>query len=232
MWGEHLNELSIDSRIWPRAAAVAERLWSPENVRDVDDMYRRLWVESLRIEAVGSTHLTHEDAALRELAGTEDIDALRIFASVLQPVPFGQRYREQHTSQLTPLDNLVDAVRPDPPSRYQVAVMVREFLKAPNGNKDLRAQLGSMFESWIAAAPRVEAQMDHSPLLAVNRNRAQQLGQLGRVGQQALEYLNGKKAPAGWKKSAVAQIEAARKPQTLVLFTVIDPLNELVNAVK
>lgn len=232
MWGEHVNELSIDSRIWPRAAAVAERLWSPENIRDVDDMYRRLWVESLRIEAVGSTHLIHEGAALRELAATQDIDALRVFSSVLQPVPFGERYREQHTSQLTPLDNLVDAVRPDPPSRHQVAGMVKEFLKAPKTDKEVRGQLSSMFESWIVAAPRVEAQMDHSPLLAVNRNRAQQLGQLGRVGQQALDYLGGKKAPAGWKKSALAQIDTARKPQTLVLFTVIDPLSELVNAVK
>ncbi|MEG9436644.1 family 20 glycosylhydrolase [Edaphobacter sp. HDX4] len=232
MWGEHLNELSIDSRIWPRTAAVAERLWSPENVRDVDDMYRRLGVESLRIEAVGTRHLTHEGAALRELAGTENIDALRVFSSVLQPVTFGQRYHEQRTSQLTPLDNLVDAVRPDPPSRHEVALLVRELLKSPTAHSDARAQLSGMFQSWIAAAPKVQAQMDHAPLLAIARPRAVQMEQLGRIGQQALEYLGGKKAPAGWKKSSLAEIEAARKPQVLVVFTVIDPLAELVNAVK
>lgn len=232
MWGEHLNQLSIDSRIWPRAAAVAERFWSPENVRDVDDMYRRLWVESLRIEAVGSTHLSHEGAALRELAGTENIDALRVFSSVLQPVPFGERYHEQHTSQLTPLDNLVDAVRPDPPSRHEAALLVRELLKSPKANSDARAQLNTMFQSWVAAAPKVQAQMDQSPLLAVARPRAVQFGQLGQIGEQALQYLGGKKAPAGWKQSSLAQIEAARKPQLLVLFTVIDPLRDLVNAVQ
>ncbi|MBS1800382.1 MAG: family 20 glycosylhydrolase [Acidobacteria bacterium] len=233
MWGEHVNELSIDSRIWPRTAAVAERLWSPAATRDVDDMYRRLGVESLRIEALaGTTHLTHEGAALRELAGTEDINALRVFSSVLQPVPFGDRYRGQHTSQLTPLDLLVDAVRPDPPSRQQIAVLVRDLLKSPKANSDARNQLIRAFESWTAAAPAVEAQMDRSPLLAAARPRAQQLAQLGKAGQQALEYLAGKKAPAGWKQSSLAAIEAARKPQSLVRFTVLDPLHDLVNAVQ
>lgn len=232
MWGEHVTPLSIDSRIWPRTAVVAERLWSPENVRDVDDMYRRLGVESLRIEAVGTRHLTHEGAALRELAGTENIDALRVFSSILQPVTFGQRYHEQHTSQLTPMDNLVDALRPDPPSRHEVALLVRDLLKSSKTNSDARTQLNTMFQSWIAAAPKVQAQMDRSPLLAIARPRAVQFAQLGRIGQQALGYIGGKKAPAGWKKSSLAELDAARKPQEMVLFTVIDPLRDLVNAVK
>jgi hexosaminidase len=233
MWGEHINQLSIDSRIWPRTAAVAERFWSPETVTDVDDMYRRLAVESLRIEALGLTHITHEGTALRELAGTEDISALRTFSSALQPVPFGERYRYQHTDQLTPLDNVVDAVRPDPPSRHQVAMLVRDLLKSPKANSSARAQLKSIFQGWADSAPAVEAQMDRSPLLATARPRAEQLATLAATGQQALDYLSGaKKAPAEWKKSKLAEIEAVRKPQALVRFVFLDPLRDLVNAVQ
>ena len=64
MWGEHLDARTIDSRIWPRTAAIAERFWSPENVHDVDDMYRRLNVVFDPAEGAGP-HSTssQEDAA-------------------------------------------------------------------------------------------------------------------------------------------------------------------------
>ncbi len=59
---EHIDQHSIDSRIWPSTAAIAERFWSPENVRDVDDMYGRLMPVSVELEGLGLTHLQSEDA--------------------------------------------------------------------------------------------------------------------------------------------------------------------------
>jgi hexosaminidase len=232
MWGEHVDARSIESRIWPRSAAVAERFWSPESVSDVDDMYRRLAVVSIRLEALSLTHLSHEGSALRKLAGTEDIDALRVFSSVLEPVSFSDRYQQQHTSQLTPLDNLVDAVRPDPPSRHETNRLTHQFLRAPASSEESRAALERAFESWIAATPAIASQLATSPLLAVAQPRAQQLPQLATAGVEALTYLSKQaKAPPGWKQHNLALIEAAKKPQALVRFTFLPPLEELVNAV-
>lgn len=233
MWGEQLDQNTIDSRIWPRTAAIAERFWSPEKFTDVDDMYRRLDAVSVQLEALGLTHLTQEDASLRDLAGTERIDQLRVFASVLEPVSFGERSDLQETSQLTVLDRFVDAVRPDPPSRYEIEKLTKGFLRAPQSSPAEQAGLNHWFQTAADSVPAVERQMQQSPRLAEVQPRAQQLPDLAKAGLDALQFLSsGTKAPVGWKQSKLAQIEAARKPAALVRFTFIDSLSSLVNAVQ
>jgi hexosaminidase len=231
MWGEHVTPRSIDSRIWPRAAAIAERLWSPQSVNNVDDMYRRLWIENLRLEAVGLTQLSAEDVALRQLAGTTGIQPLRILSSVLQPVGFDQRYELQHTSQVTPMDHLIDAVRPDPPSLHGLQLLVRDYLS--DRDPQVGEQLEVIFQRWILEGPQAETLMSGSPLLNDAAPRAHQLLDLGTIGEQALNFLDKHRAaPAGWAETKLALIDEAEKPAGLVRFTILEPLRDLVKAVQ
>src|ERR1700722_4242311 len=234
MWEEQTSAVDIDSRLWPRAAAVAERLWSPRKVTDVDDMYRRLEVESLRLEGFGLTHISQEAVSLRQLSGTDQIGPLQILASVLEPVPFDARAHQQHANQLTPLDLLVDALPPDPPSRHNFELLVRTYLHLENsgGRAQAQTELTAGFNAWITSRPGILHLMADSPLLAQAEPRAQQLSELGEVGLEAVSYLSsGLPAPTGWKAAKLAVLDDAEKPQALVRFTVIKPLRDLVNAV-
>lgn len=235
MWSEYVDGRTIDSRIWPRTAAIAERLWSPRTVNNIDDMYRRLWVESLRLEQLGLTQISHEDVSLRGLTGTEAIEPLQPLAAVLQPVNFDTRadYAEAHgVTTLSPLDNLVDALPPDPPSRHDFANLVSTYLQDPMARPDLESTLTATFRSWMGGPPLMQI-MTASPQMELALPRAQQLAALGALGMEALGYLSsGESAPAGWKARQLAILDEAEKPVAMTRFTVLKPLRDLVNEVK
>ncbi|MGB6134105.1 MAG: family 20 glycosylhydrolase [Acidobacteriaceae bacterium] len=236
MWGEYVDPQIIDSRIWPRAAAIAERLWSPQSVDNVDDMYRRLRVESLRIEALGLTQISQEAASLRALAGTQQIDPLQILATVLQPVDFDERssWSDAHgVTTLMPLDHLVDALPPDPPSRHDFRELVSTYLQDPIGHPEQQAALTDLFRSWASAQPDLTQLMADSPLLANALPRAEQLTELSSLGLEAVSYLSsGEPAPPGWKAQKLAILDQAAQPIALTRFTVLQPLRDLVNEVR
>jgi hexosaminidase len=236
MWSEYVGPQNIDSRIWPRTAAIAERLWSPQSVNNVDDMYRRLWVESVRLEQLGLTHISQEDASLRALAGTEEIEPLRVLASVLEPVNFGKRgsWSESHgVTQMTPFDRLVDALPPDPPSRHGFAELVSTFLQDSAARSEQQAALAAEFRAWTGVEAQTMQLMSGTPLLAEDLPLAQELTELGTLGQEAVSYLSaGVPAPEGWKQQKLAILDRAAQPVALVQFTVLQPLRNLVNEVK
>jgi hexosaminidase len=235
MWAEHLDQRTIDSRIWPRTAAIAERFWSPRDVRDVDDMYRRLNIVSVELETLGLRHLTSEDSELRGLAETEEITALRHFSSAFEPVSFGERADTQHTTQLTPLTSFVDAVVPDPPIRHAVELATHQVL-APSSSAERAAAaqvLSSFYGNLSSSVAPVEAVMADDPRLQAIRPRAEQLAQLAAIGTQALAYLgDGSAATSGWKQASLATVAEAKKPSGLVRFHFLDSLSQLINAVR
>jgi hexosaminidase len=42
MWGETVDASDLEQTVWPRLAAVAERLWAPRAVNDTADAHQRI----------------------------------------------------------------------------------------------------------------------------------------------------------------------------------------------
>ncbi|MGA7886427.1 MAG: family 20 glycosylhydrolase [Acidobacteriaceae bacterium] len=236
MWSESVDAENIDSRLWPRTAAIAERLWSPQSVNNVDDMYRRLDVESLRLEALGLTHISQENASLRALAGTEQIAPLETLTAALQPVNFGTRaewFEAHHVTTQMPLDGLVDALPPDPPSQHEFGELMSTYLQHPAARKEQQAALTAIFRSWTADQPERVALMSASPRLAEALPRSRQLTEMGTMGLEALGYLSsGRPAPPGWKDAKLKILDEAAQPLALTRFTVVQAMRDLVNEVR
>jgi hexosaminidase len=200
-------------------------------------MYRRLDPVSVELETLGLHHLSSEDAGLRVLLGSENIGELGTFAEAFEPVSFGERYHQQHTSQLTPLTQFVDAVRPDPPIRHTLDLAAQAFLAEPTSTSasvnEARQTLSEFFAREAAVAPQVLQAMNGAPRLQPMQMRAEQLEELAKIGQGAVRYLSGEaQAPTGWKSRSLAKIEAAKKPSEMVRFQFLPTLIQLVEANK
>jgi hexosaminidase len=234
MWGEQISALTADSRIWPRSAAVAERLWSPANIRDADDMYRRLAIMSLRLDALGVTQISTPQRGLRQLAGSEaGAEKLAALTSILQPVDFSERSTEQHTSPLTPIGRLVDFTTPDPPARLMFSQLMAAYLHdTDTAARQLhRGQLERTFRSWITNASEIDALAATDPLIGEVSARRKELPELGLLGLQGLGYIEAHRAPpSDWIAAEVALLKRAAEHTELVDFVVLEPLSSLVMA--
>jgi hexosaminidase len=113
MWSEFVTPELLDTRVWPRMAAIAERFWSPQNVTDVADMYRRLGAVSRDLEWLGLTHVSEYEKMLARLAGGGPVAPVRTLAEVVEPVKDYAREEAHPYDRFTPLNRLIDAARPD-----------------------------------------------------------------------------------------------------------------------
>jgi len=201
VWTEFVSAENIESRIWPRTAAVAERLWSAPQVRDVPDFYRRLDAVDIELERLGLQHNASYRPMLEKLAGSRDIAALKTVADVLEPGSLGLRRRvTPNSDQNTPLDRLVDALRPESSVARKFNDLVDRWL----ANKDdaaAREEVRGWLRLWAANDAKVRGVRDAAPASALlSRLASQALAGQPIIGQRRRAALQ----PVGDLRLAVA----------------------------
>jgi hexosaminidase len=236
MWEEFASDESIESRIWPRAAAVAERLWSPQQLQDVNSMYRRLAAFSARLEQLGLTHRSSSEVMLARIAGTDDIAALQVLARAVQPASLTIRETEAQkaggiqTSDV-PLNRMVDAISPESEAARKFSSAVDQFIASKFQDTTVESYIRQKLQEWRDNDSALQSLLQNSFLLKEVAPVSQNLASLGVAGAQALDYIDAHQAaPAAWKLQKVAMIQQVAKPTADLVLAVAPAVQKLVEA--
>jgi hexosaminidase len=232
MWAEFVGPETVDSRIWPRLGAIAERLWSAASVIQVDDLYRRLATLSLRLEELGLEHERNVDVLLRRLAGRKDIDPLRTMVGVVEPVKEYRRSKLRPATQMMPLTRFVDAASADSLMARRITALVDALAGDAPAYRAGRAELAEVFRQWRGIRPDVDVLIERAPALAEVKPLAVALAVAGQTGLEALSYLEAGVAQGDdWRASQIAALDQASQPVGEVELAIVPALKRLVELV-
>ncbi len=242
MWAEFADSVVLDSRLWPRAAAVAERLWSPAALsQNVPDLYRRLAMVSDELDKMGLQHRRAPALLLRNLAAPfpAALPALQTLATVVEPVKEYRRHFQGFTyTTATPLTRLVDAApaESDVARRFgatadsllaELSLASRPAFPVAAGAAGAReplsqaarrqlANLRQQVAAWQLATRTLPPLLVLNPSLSEYAPLAAQLGIVADLLDQRLSRLAGEITPAapasGPAPATGALLDAAQRP--------------------
>ncbi|HEY3380722.1 MAG TPA: family 20 glycosylhydrolase [Vicinamibacterales bacterium] len=227
IWAEWVTPETVDSRIWPRMAAIAERLWSPATVTDVPDMYRRLAVISRWLEPTGVRHRANYGPMLDRLADHRPTGALEGVVDILEPVRDYNRGRAVAYTSLSPLNRLVDAARPESDKARDFAQLVTGLLADP-ARQSNREVIATWLQVWRQQAQGAQAVLD-SALLQDAGPVVKNIEAVCALGLRALDALD-KKAPLAYGADDREALERSLKPTAEVHLMIAPPIKKLVDA--
>jgi hexosaminidase len=233
MWAEYITPETIDSRIWPRLAAIAERFWSPQNVTDPKSMYQRLDEVSWRLGWLGLTHESNYVPMLRRMAGTEDIRSLRVLADAVEPTKDYTRSEvyPQPPVKRVPLNRLVDAARPESAVARHFGEIVGNYLEGGSKDPSGEAQIRAWLVKWQGNQASLKSFLGQSFLLTEDQPLSEDLATLSAAGLQALDAIKADQPlPEAWRVEQLTVVERSMQPRANLLIMVAPSIQKLIEA--
>ncbi len=223
MWSELVTPFTIDSRIWPRTAAIAERFWSPKEVNDVDLMLPRLDEVSFRLEELGITHLKNRDVILRIMTNNQNIQPLIELLNICEPLEIYTR-NEGGTEYKTysPFTLFADACVADADNKFAFKEIVQGYIT--NSSKESKQSVLDWLNGWgenhqelmkIQNAPNVQPLLPLSESLSETASLLSEILDDKQVSQKQLDELK-------------RLMEKLKEPYVDVELVIVEDLEKLV----
>lgn len=190
LWGEIATDELIDHHLWPRAAVLAERFWSPANLTDASDMYRRLAIVSAQLTVSGLDDQANRQRIAARIA-PDDNGSVADLLAITGPVrnmAHDHRIKAMLAGQriVQPLNALADTAPVDSLVARRFAAETKRYVA---GERALGAPLKAQLSDWRGNETRFEAIATGNPMLEPARPTAALIAAVAATGLDAIEAL-------------------------------------------
>lgn len=212
MWAEMVTRETIDSRIWPRTAAIAERFWSPASVNDVADMYRRLPIVSQRLEEAGAMHVVNRELMMRRAANGGDITKVKQVLDLVAPLEGYARHNQGKAYNTSfPFNRAPDMAIPDPANAREIGTLVQEYVA---GSESAGTELSILFRSMLSCE-LIRRQYNDAPALRELDPLVENVMTVANVGLRTIKDIDAQDGPSSEQSLSYSrkELEAAKAPK-------------------
>ncbi len=231
-WTEFLTPEILTGRVWPRTAAIAERLWSPQTVTDNASMYRRLEVFEHTLAWYGLNPEFTSRPTFARLAQNGDSAPLAVLARVVEPPKEYSREELRTYSVDTPLNRMVDAVPAESAQARQFTVLARRISTHTATPAEV-AQTRQWLTALAANDAVLQPQLGASALTAELAPVSADLSRAAAMGLAALAALESQsRMDAAVQQADLAALKQMEAPKAVLLDQAVPTIEILVQAAR
>ncbi|WP_340615330.1 family 20 glycosylhydrolase [Xenorhabdus entomophaga] len=193
LWSENVTAEVLDIKLWPRTFAIAERLWSAQDVTNEKHMYQRLQaMDTWTTVSVGLQQQANAQWLMTRLANSTDIEPLQILSEAVEPAQYYSRHHAKFQAgnyhQYEPLYRFADALEPESHVVREMDALVDRLLKNKRdwqAEQALRDRLIRWRDNHDPAMKIVKANYMMRDLIPV----ANDMGEIAELGLLMLDHL-------------------------------------------
>ncbi len=239
LWSELVTKDNIDLRVWPRLFVIAERLWSNQEINDIDNMYQRLFsIDKYAHNTLGLLHKAQQHTGFVQLLtiaegntneAKELISSLQFFSQMFEPAHYYTRhhlkYQQKLYHQQAPLVSFVDFLPVESFPVIQLKLLVERY---SNGETSVLSTFINKLNFWKTHTNKLNKAIQNHHKLAHLLPLINQFNEFYRLVSPYIQKCRQGQAYQHEQISTVYdQIKQTRQQQTETILAIIPVVEQL-----